>query len=75
MAATNATESAAPGIAGAYFHFTDARFTAWGKYSNVLVPRLAGSIKLWSERLNVAGMAYADYELYKSIGECSELLR
>ena len=65
----------APQIAGAYYHFTDARFTAWGKYSKVLVPEAAGSIKLWAGRLNAAGWAYADYELAKSIGECSEVLK
>jgi len=31
-------------VAGAYFHFTDGRFTAWGKYSQVLVPNLAPKI-------------------------------
>jgi len=65
----------APQVAGAYYHFTDARFTAWGKYSKVLVPEAAASIKLWAGRLNVAGWAYADYELAKSIGECSEVLK
>ena len=67
-----ATETAShfgPQIAGAYYHFTDARFTAWGKYSKVLVPEAAGSIRLWAGRLNAAGQAYADYELAKSIGE------
>ncbi len=64
-----------PQIAGAYYHFTDARFTAWGKYSKVLVPEAAGSIKVWAGRLNAAGWAYADYELAKSIGECSEVLQ
>ncbi len=33
VAATNAVENGASTIAGAYYHFTDARFTAWGKYS------------------------------------------
>jgi hypothetical protein len=62
----------APQLAGAYYHFTDARFTAWGKYSTVLVPEAAAGIKLWAGRLNAAAWVYADYELAKSIGECSE---
>jgi hypothetical protein len=74
MAATNATESAAPGIAGAYYHFTDARFTAWGKYSKVLVPRLASRIAAASKALDVAGWAYFDYELANTIHECSGIV-
>lgn len=61
----------APQIARIFYHFTDARFTAWGKYSKVLVPAAAANIRLWMGRLNAAGWAYADYELAKSIAECS----
>jgi len=65
----------APQVAGAYYHFTDARFTAWGKFSQVLVPEAAASIKLWAGRLNAASWAFADYELAESLGACSEVLQ
>jgi RHS repeat-associated protein len=73
--ANEAAARYAPQIAGAYYHFTDGRFTAWGKASKVLVPEAAEGIKLWSERLNIAGLAYADYELAESISECSDTLQ
>ncbi len=73
--ATKAAENKASSIAGTVYHFTDGRFTAWGKYSKVLVPEAAASIKLWAKRLNAAGWAYADYEGAKSLAECSETLR
>jgi len=72
--ATEAANHFAPQLAGAYYHFTDRRFSAWGKYSKVLVPQAAASIELWAGRLNVAAWAYADYELFKSIDECVEVL-
>ncbi|MGB7331015.1 MAG: RHS repeat-associated core domain-containing protein, partial [Terriglobales bacterium] len=75
VAATNAVENGASTIAGAYYHFTDARFTAWGKYSQVLVPNLAPKIAAVAEALDVAGWAYFDYELGKAIGECSGVLQ
>jgi hypothetical protein len=65
----------APKIAGAYYHFTDKRFTAWGRSSKVLVPRAAENIRLVNEGFAIGALAVADYELYKSIGECSEVLR
>ena len=74
MAATNATERAAPMIAGAYYHFTDARFTAWGRYSKVLVPKLAPKIAAAAEALDVAGWAYFDYELFNAGRECSGIV-
>jgi len=33
-------------VAGAYYHFTDGRFTAWGRSSKVLVPKAAGKLGL-----------------------------
>ncbi len=74
-AATITAEHNANLVAGAYYHFTDGRFTAWGKYSKVLVPEAAPAVKLWAKRLNAAGWAYADYELARSIDECSEKLQ
>jgi RHS repeat-associated protein len=62
-------------VAGAYYHFTDGRFTAWGQSSKVLVPAATPTIELAAQRLNAAGWAYADYELAKSINECSEKLQ
>jgi hypothetical protein len=73
--AVHTTEKFAPQVAGAYYHLTDRRFTAWGKYSKVLVPELAESIELWATRLSGAGLAYADFELFRSIGECSDVLQ
>ena len=74
MAATNAAERAAPTIAGAYYHFTDGRFTAWGRYSEVLVPRLAPKIATAAKALDVAGWAYFDYELVDTIRGCSGIV-
>ena len=31
-------------VVGAYYHFTDKRFTAWGRCSKVMVPRAVGRI-------------------------------
>jgi RHS repeat-associated protein len=39
------THAGAKPAAGAYYHFTDKRFTAWGKCSKVLVPRASCFIK------------------------------
>jgi RHS repeat-associated protein len=75
VAATKATESGASKIAGAYYHFTDGRFTAWGKYSRVLVPNLAPKIATAAKVLDVAGWAYFDYELANAISECSDVLQ
>jgi hypothetical protein len=73
--ATQAVEKNAPTIAGTYFHFTDGRFTAWGKYSKVLVPEAASSIRVWAERANVVGWVVFDAELAHSIYECSGKLQ
>jgi RHS repeat-associated protein len=75
VAATNAAERGASTIAGAYYHVTDARFTAWGKYSQVLVPNLAPKIATAAKALDAVGWAYFDYELANAIRECSEVLQ
>ena len=75
VAATNAVENGASTIAGAYYHFTDARFTAWGRYSEVLVPNLAPKIAAVAEALDIAGWGYFDYELGHAIYECSGVLQ
>lgn len=74
MAATNAVESGASTIAGAYYHFTDGRFTAWGKYSKVLVPKAAPIIEKGVNAANAASWAATDYELGHAIGTCSGTL-
>jgi RHS repeat-associated protein len=75
VGATKAAEHNARAIAGAYYHFTDRRFTAWGKYSKVMVPSLAPKIATAAKVLDVAGWAYFDYEIGHAIKECSELLQ
>ncbi len=49
-----------------YYFLTDARFVAFGKYSTVLVPALAGTIATVIEPVIYA---YGIYELYKYIKE------
>jgi hypothetical protein len=71
---THAAEQNASKIAGAAYHVTDGRFTAWGKYSKVLVPEAANGIKTVAKGVNAAGWLYFDAELAHSIYECSELL-
>ena len=68
--ASETADKLAPRIAGSYYHFTDARFTAWGRFSKVLVPKAAGTIRLWAGRANVAALAYTDIELARSGFEC-----
>jgi RHS repeat-associated protein len=75
VVAAQSAEHGASTLAGAYYHFTDARFTAWGKYSQVLVPNLAPKIATAAKVLDVAGWAYFDYELANAISECSEVLQ
>jgi RHS repeat-associated protein len=60
--------------AGVFYHFTDARFTAWGRYSKVLVPRAAKAIRLGAEKVNVAGWALTDVEMAKAINTCAGTL-
>jgi hypothetical protein len=50
---------------GAYYHFTDGRFTAWGRCSKVLVPRVA-------VRGSVIGWIVAPVEAWHCALECLE---
>jgi hypothetical protein len=69
--ATHAAEKGGSWLAGAYYHFTDARFTAWGKSSEVLVPEMAAKISAVAKGLSVVGWALTDVELAHAIYECS----
>jgi hypothetical protein len=69
--ATRAAERGSSRLAGTYYHFTDARFTAWGKYSKVLVPKLAAKIGTVAKGVSVVGWALTDIELFHAIYECS----
>jgi hypothetical protein len=55
--------SNASSIAGAYYHLTDGRFTAWGEYSRVLVPRAAGTIEAGPKLAKIGGWIITDAEL------------
>jgi hypothetical protein len=59
------------GYARAFYHFTDRRFTAWGKYSKKLVPRLAGRIAPYAEAAEGCAYLYLYYESLHSMVECS----
>jgi RHS repeat-associated protein len=73
-AATKSVEHGSSGIAGAYYHLVDGRFTAWGKYSKVMAPKLASNIALAAEAADVLGWMYFGYEAHRSAMECSETL-
>ena len=65
--------TSAPEVAaGAVYHLTDKRFTAWGKYSKVLVPRAATSIRLAAEKVNLAGWAVFELEAGMAIYSCAD---
>lgn len=49
--------------AGAYYRFTDGRFTAWGRYSRVLVPRAAA-------RINAVGALVSLCEALHCMDKC-----
>ncbi len=49
-------------------------FKAGGKYSEVLVPKLAGYLKFGAKILSVAGWAVFDLEIYKCVKKCMECL-
>lgn len=66
-----AAGAAAPDLAGAYYHFTDGRFTAWGSSSNVLVPEAAEGIRGALQWAKVGGLAVTDLELAHAIYTCS----
>jgi RHS repeat-associated protein len=61
--------------AGAYYHFTDGRFTAWGRSSQVLVPNAAANIRAVARGASVVGWAYFNYEMAHAIGTCSTRLK
>ncbi|MGA2653865.1 MAG: RHS repeat-associated core domain-containing protein [Terracidiphilus sp.] len=71
---TSALEGNSSWFAGAYYHFTDGRFTAWGRFSKVLVPRLAGKIGAVVRGVSVAGWAVTDIELFHAGYECSDMV-
>jgi len=73
--ATQAAKKNARAIAGTYFHFTNGRFTALGKSSQVLVPEATSTIRVWAQRANVVGWVVFDAELGRSIYECSDKLQ
>jgi RHS repeat-associated protein len=72
--ATNAAKRYGGKLAGAYYHFTDGRFTAWGKYSRVLVPEAAEIIGKVAKGVSIAGWGLTDIEGGHAIYECSKLL-
>jgi RHS repeat-associated protein len=61
-------------VAGAYYHLTDRRFTAWGKYSQVLVPKAAQAIRTGARAVGVAGWSVFYYETAAAIGTCAAKL-
>jgi hypothetical protein len=63
-----AAEKATPFLAAVKYHFTDARFSAWGRASKVLVPELAEKL---ATKLNAAGWAKTDYDLAKGLAVCN----
>jgi hypothetical protein len=65
------SETAATPGARIWLGLTDARFTAWGRYSKVLVPRLAGKIGVFLKAADVAGWALTDAELAKGLVKCT----
>lgn len=72
--AIEAANNSASKIAGIWYHFTDARFTAWGKYSKVLVPKATPIVKTAIQGLNGVSWATTDYELASAINTCSGTL-
>jgi len=72
---TQGVEMSAPALAGAYYHLTDARFTAWGASSKVMVPQLATKIQLGAKMLSGVGWAVTDAVLAQAIYSCSSLLQ
>jgi RHS repeat-associated protein len=72
--ASQAAEHGGSLLAGAYYHFTDGRFTAWGSSSKVLVPNAAAKIATVAKVASVVGWALTDAELAKAINSCSEKL-
>ena len=69
----------ATAAARAYQTATDARFTAGGKFSKVLVPRTAKALRpvlaTAGKAVSVAGWAYLGYEAYKSGKQCASQVK
>jgi RHS repeat-associated protein len=61
-------------IAGTWYHITDKRFTAWGKYSTKLVPAGAAKIANFVEKASPYGWLYFEGEVGKALGSCTEVL-
>jgi hypothetical protein len=70
-AATQGAEHGGGKLAGAYYHFTDGRFTAWGNSSKVLVPSAAAKIAKVAKGASIAGWVLTDAELAEAIHTCS----
>jgi hypothetical protein len=49
-------------------------FTAGGNYSKVLVPKLAGYMKLGAKAISVVGWGYFIYEEYECVKKCKKCL-
>ncbi|MEJ2696165.1 MAG: RHS repeat-associated core domain-containing protein [Candidatus Sulfobium sp.] len=54
-----------------YYHFTDRRFTAWGKYSKSLVPELAPKV---AEYIEGGLAAWLAFDAWHCIAECRNCL-
>ena len=52
-----------------WYHSTDKRFSAWGRFSKFLVPKLAARI---ATGISVIGWGFLAYETYNCIKECQE---
>jgi len=72
--ATNAAGSYGSSLAGAYYHFTDGRFTAWGASSRVLVPNAAAKIAQAAKVVSAVGWLATDIEGAHAIYKCSGTL-
>ena len=55
-----------------YYYFTDKRFSAWGKYSKVLVPKLASKLAEFFEGGLAAWLAY---DAWHCIAECKDCIK
>jgi RHS repeat-associated protein len=55
-----------------YYHYTDKRFKAWGRYSKVLVPALGEKIATGISGIGWAWIAYEAYECIKKCKECPD---
>jgi hypothetical protein len=69
----------ATAAARVYHTATDARFTAGGKFSKVLVPRTAKALHpvlaAGGKTLNVAGWVYSGYEAYEAGKKCASQIK